>query len=371
MRDIWNADVLKQFRRAAAMDRRTFMKVVGGTAGLAGLATWADRAAAQSAGGELIVGSWGGSTGALHKKHFFDPFTAATGIKVIDVAPTSYGKLKSMVEANAPEWDVTLLIDIGQAKRAANEGLTEEIDYSVVVNGADLVPEARGSHWTAGEIETVLMGYRTDKFKDKHPMSWKDFWNVDAFPGNRALHNWCVTTMEAALLADGVPANALYPLDIDRAFASLDKLKPHVKVWWDVSAQGTSQQLLKDGEVDILNGWTGRFGPLILGGDPVNMEYGEGLYTISPWVVVKGAKNLKNAMLFLDFVARPEPQAALHSELIYGPTNPKALPLIKPEIAKLLPTDPENLKKTVLIDTEYWQAKEAEVTERFTAWLLT
>ena len=121
----------------------------------------------------------------------------------------------------APEGQPPLLIDIGQAKRAANEGLTEEIDYSVVDNGADLVPEARGSHWTAGEIETVLMGYRTDKFKDKHPMSWKDFWNVDAFPGNRALHNWCVTTMEAALLADGVPANALYPLDIDRAFASL------------------------------------------------------------------------------------------------------------------------------------------------------
>lgn len=366
-------DLIKLLRCAAGMDRRTFMKALGAgaaSASFVGLASWAERAAAQGAEGELVVGSWGGSTGALHKKCFFDPFTAATGIKVIDVAPTSFGKLKSMVEANAPEWDVTLLIDIGQAKRAANEGLTEEVDYSIV-NAADLVPEARGSHWTAGEIETVLMGYRTDKFKDKHPTSWADFWNVEAFPGNRALHNWCVTTMEAALLADGVPANALYPLDIDRAFASLDKLKPHVKVWWDVSAQGTSQQLLKDGEVDILNGWTGRFGPLILGGDPVNMEYGEGLYTIAPWVVVKGAKNMQNAMLFLDFVSRAEPQAALHSELIYGPTNPKALELIKPEIAKLLPTDPENLKKTVLVDTDYWQAHEAEVTERFTAWLLT
>src|SRR3546814_17894534 len=92
------------------------------------------------------------------------------------------------------------------------------------------------------------------------------------------------------------------------------------------------------------------------------MEYGEGLYTIAPWVVVKGAKNMQNAMLFLDFVSRAEPQAALHSELIYGPTNPKALELIKPELAKLLPTDPEHLKNTVLVDTAYWQAQAAEVT---------
>ena len=177
MRDTWEKNALEQFRRAAGMDRRAFMKLVGATASLAGLATWAERAAAQSTGGELVIGGWGGSTGALHKKHFFDPFTAATGIKVIDVAPTSYGKLKSMVEANAPEWDITLLIDIGQAKRAANEGLVEEIDYSVV-NAADLVPEARGSHWTAGEIETVLMGYRTYKFKDKQPTTWAEFWDV-------------------------------------------------------------------------------------------------------------------------------------------------------------------------------------------------
>ncbi|MDQ0471810.1 ABC transporter substrate-binding protein [Labrys wisconsinensis] len=366
-------DVRQVLGAARHMERRSFLKLLGAGAAAASfptLAAWSDRAAAQSAGGELVVASWGGSTGALHKKHFFDPFTRVTGIKVVDVSPTSYGKLKSMVEAGSPEWDVTLLIDIGQAKRAMNEGLVEPIDYGVV-HAEDLIPAARGSHWTAGEIETVLMGYRTDTFHDAHPTSWADFWNVEKFPGLRGLHNWCVTTMEAALLADGVAPKALYPLDIDRAFASLDRLKPHVKVWWDVSAQGNSQQLLKDHEVDVLNGWTGRFGPLILGGDPVNMEYGQGLYTIAPWVVVKGARNPRNAMLFLDFIAQPEPQAALHSELIYGPTNPKALALIKPEIARLLPTNPDNFAKTVPIDSDYWQAHEAEVTERFTAWLLT
>jgi putative spermidine/putrescine transport system substrate-binding protein len=264
---------------------------------------------------------------------------------------------------------VTIVTDVGQAKRAANEGLLEPIDYSVV-NATDLVPQARGSHWAAGELETVLIGYNKAGLKEGHPTSWADFWDVKKFPGRRALHNWCVTTMEAALLADGADPKKLYPLDIDRAFASLDRIKPHIKVWWDVSAQGVSQQLIKDREVDLINGWTGRLGSLVLAGDPVGMEYGQGLFTVSPWVVVKGAKNKANAMKFIDFIARPEPQAALHSELIYGPSNPKALPLIKPDVARLLPTHPDNLAKQVEVDTDYWQANEEKVTERLTAWLL-
>ena len=39
-------------------------------------------------------------------------------------------------------------------------------------------------------------------------------------------------TIPAALVADGVPKDKLYPLDLDRAFKKLDEIKPHIKVWW-------------------------------------------------------------------------------------------------------------------------------------------
>ena len=52
-----------------------------------------------------------------------------------------------------------------------------------------------------------------------------------------------------AALADGVPPDKVYPLDVDRAFASLEKIKPHISVWWD--SGGQAMQLMKDGEVDM------------------------------------------------------------------------------------------------------------------------
>src|SRR6516165_2101981 len=53
-------------------------------------------------------------------------------------------------------------------------------------------------------------------------------------------------SMIFALLADGVPRDKLYPLDIDRAFKKLDRIKPHIKVWWREGNQ--SQQLIRDSE---------------------------------------------------------------------------------------------------------------------------
>ena len=90
-----------------------------------------------------------------------------------------------------------------------------------------------------------------------HPKSWADFWNVDKFPGRRAIRRtppmW---TIEAALLADGVKEENFYPLDVDRAFRSLDRIKPHVKVWWADNAQ--AQQFMEQEEVDLITMMNGR-----------------------------------------------------------------------------------------------------------------
>ena len=79
---------------------------------------------------------------------------------------------------------------------------------------------------------------------------------MEKFPGRRSLRKNPIDTLEQALLADGVPLDKLYPLDVDRAFKSLDKIKPHVEVWWTGGAQST--QLLQSGEVDMITGWNAR-----------------------------------------------------------------------------------------------------------------
>ena len=56
-----------------------------------------------------------------------------------------------------------------------------------------------------------------------------DFWNVKDFPGKRSLPNFPAYMLPAALMADGVTADKLYPIDLDRAFKRLDKIKKDIR----------------------------------------------------------------------------------------------------------------------------------------------
>ncbi|MFT8326872.1 MAG: extracellular solute-binding protein [Gluconobacter oxydans] len=69
---------------------------------------------------------------------------------------------------------------------------------------------------------------------------WQDFWDVARHPGRRGLHFGARTTLEIALLADGVAPQDIYPTlstqaGVDRAFRKLDLLRPYI-VWWTTAA---------------------------------------------------------------------------------------------------------------------------------------
>src|SRR5690606_19362858 len=115
---------------------------------------------------------------------------------------------------------------------------------------------------------------------------WKDFWDVKRFPGLRAMSNSPINTLEQALLADGVPMNDLYPLDLDRAFKSLDRIKKHVAVWWTGGAQ--SAHVIQSGEVDMVASWNGRMQAVADGGAPINIVWAEGIYAMEGWGILKG-----------------------------------------------------------------------------------
>ena len=133
--------------------------------------------------------------------------------------------------------------------------------------------------------------YRKDKFPNGGPQSWADFWDVKKFPGTRSLYNNAPRALAFALLADGVPPDKLYPMDIDRAFKKLDQIKPHIKVWWTQGNQ--SQQLIRDGEVDMMAIWNARASELAAQGVPVELVWNGADVGITMWGVAKGAPNRK------------------------------------------------------------------------------
>ena len=184
---------------------------------------------------------WGGRGNDIVRKVFAEPFTKETGIGVTMVAGPDLAKVKAQVESKNLLWDVVGYFGL----EAAKEGLAEPLDTKVV----DLTRFAAKPHASAVPIYASVGGIGFDPNKSKNPpKDFAQFWDVSKFPGRRALRNRASDMMEMALLADGVAPGKLYPLDVDRAFRSLERIKPHVKKWFAETAQGVS--LIQTGEVD-------------------------------------------------------------------------------------------------------------------------
>ena len=347
------------------MRRRTFLKgfAATATAALAGPVIVTDRTIAQTR--TIYVNTWGGSWTAAEEAAFFKPFTDQTGIRVRTVAPVSYAKLKAQVQSGNYEWDITAITQ-ADLLRTEREGLVEPVDWTVVKKDK-LFPNAVYANGLAYCALGTNLAYRKDKFPQGGPKSWADFWDVKKFPGSRSMLNNAVRTVQFALVADGVPVDKVFPLDVDRAFRKLDQIKPHIKVWWTQGNQ--SQQLLRDGEVDLIVMWNARASELQQQGLPVELVWHGATITTTMWGVAKGSPNRKLAWEFLQFAVQPKPQADFANKLYYGPTNPEAFKYISPEVSRQLPTYPENVKVAIKPDTVAEADQTAKIQERFTQWL--
>jgi putative spermidine/putrescine transport system substrate-binding protein len=348
--------------------RREFLRLAGASATTAVLGPLliTERTIAQTR--TLYVNSWGGSYTAAQEAAYFKPFTAATGIQIRVITPVSYARVKAQVQTGSYQFDMTSVNSMLWL-RASREGLAEPIDWNMVKQDA-LPPGAvvANGHGIASNIQGTNLCYRSDKFPNGGPKSWADFWNVEKFPGPRAL---CVNdaprSMIFALLADGVSRDKLYPLDFERAFKMLDRIKPHIKVWWREGNQ--SQQLIRDGEVDMMSIWNARASELKERGVPVELIWDGAVRSTSTWCVLKGAPNRKLAWEFINFASQAKPQAEFNSRLYYGPIHPGAYELIPPQIAVQLPTYAKNLAVSVKEDEEWEADRISQIEERFAQWL--
>src|SRR5699024_3070138 len=128
------------------------------------------------------------------------------------VSPTDYGQLKSMVDSGNVTWDV-VTADNDMAVQLGNEGMLEELDYDIIDNSS-FDPD----HYTDYSIGTYLsstaISWNTEEIDGETPKTWEDVWDLEKFPGKRTFWEYPLTTFEAALLADGVDPDDLYPIDI-------------------------------------------------------------------------------------------------------------------------------------------------------------
>lgn len=332
--------------------------------GIIAAATGAALSTTAFAADTLMLAGLGGKVQEDLTATLFTPAAEKAGIELRTESHDGLAGVRVQVQSGAPGWDVAHL-GAEDCAIGAVEGLFEPLDYSVI--DADGVPEgARTANWIGTNTYSVVLAWRTDKYGDNPPKDWKDFWDVEKFPGRRALSVYPQEMMEIALLADGVAHDEVYPLDTARSLAAIERIKPDVAVWWTSGAQ--SAQLLKDGEVDMEAIWGSRVAGVISDGAPVAFTYQDGVRGFGCVAILKGSKNVAAAQKLVANIVSPEIQARIPEMMpYYGPSNAKAFEVkqFPAEILAQSNASPENAAKQVLMSPAWWAENMQDVQEDF------
>lgn len=339
------------------LNRRRFLAAAAGTAATLPLAM---PAIAQSlkGSGSVVVHFGGGSMGEAQRIAFSEPFTAETGIEVIHQPGVSAGVQRAATLAGAPKHDVAN-ISGGSMASFTSEDLLIPLDYGLWeqkdIDAFEIVPTAE--YYSPAMLYSMIMAYDTTRYPEA-PKGWADLWDTGAFPGPRSLAAGTNaadgSTFEIALLADGVAPEDLYPIDWERAFASLARLRDNITKWWSNGAE--SVQLHLDRQISLGSAWNGRIDGANEQGATIGKVWNQAIMQWAGWAIPKGAQNVDNAQKYIAFMSRPEAQAKFSEYITYGPTNSKAFDFIDAERAKWLPTAPELARVQFVQNYDFWNA---------------
>ncbi|HZS82799.1 MAG TPA: ABC transporter substrate-binding protein [Stellaceae bacterium] len=335
-----------------------------------GLALAFGGAGARAADDNTVVFSgWGGNWQKAERTYYFAPFEKATGIKVIDVPDVNLAKIKGMVDAHNVEWDVVQAIGMWIPQKSASGDLWETLDYGAIAT--DGIPDAlKDPHGVGVATFAQILAYNTDAYPaGKRPTSWADYFDTKKFPGKRGMLNEPRYALEIGLMAEGVPMDKLYPLDVERSLKHWDALKNDV-LWWQQWPQAPS--LLASGELAMSLSSQAR----ILGllneekGAPVAMVWNQGIMTTDFLAVPKGSKHKEAAFKLIAWMLDAQRQADYAKATAVGPSNIKALQLVDEKTRELLPSYHYQKGELVALDNAWWAANLASLTERWNQWKL-
>ena len=296
---------------------------------------------------ELVVQTWGGTLDEAQQE-YMKAFSKEFGVKAVSVeaGADAGGKLAAMQRSQNIEWDVISGNYENYVKMWYDKDLLQDVDYNVIKDTDGMLPDSLQKWGVASHLEGICLVYNTKAFPPgKEPKSWKDFFDVENFPGPRSMHNWGgpADNLAIALMADGLTKDEVFPIDYKRAFAMMDKVKPHVKVWYTSGQQLV--QALKDEEVVMAVSTDGRARSAIAMGAPIKIVWNQGFYLYAWWGVVKNSPRAELANKFINLACRPDLQAKFIQIIGYSTPNVKAIDYLPENLRPLQLTYPDNVDK--------------------------
>ena len=136
----------------------------------------------------LRIVSWGGAYQKGQSLGIFQPAAKAMGITVKEDTYGGISDVKLMVKSGADKFDI-FSSGAGSCASGAAEGVLEKLDYSVI-DVSNHLPGMYSDYCAGADIFSVVAAYNTDTYGEgKGPKTWADFYDVEKFPGTRAMRS--------------------------------------------------------------------------------------------------------------------------------------------------------------------------------------
>jgi putative spermidine/putrescine transport system substrate-binding protein len=355
--------------------------LVGGTIGLTTVTMTCTGAQAaddiySGYAGQDFVFNGAGYSGTL-KAGIMDTVMAAfaekTGVNpAFDGFCCGTDKLEAAQASGNVPWTIVSFSTMSDLILAKNKDLLLKINRDVVPL-EQLEPGTYDDYAIYAYPYAAVIAYNTDKWPTdgKHPDAVEDIFDTAAFPGKRCLYKYPQFggVLEAALLADGVPTDKLYPLDTKRAFTALNRIRDDV-VWWSSGSQGVQQ--LVSGACDVAIVWNGPISEAIRGnGGPFAIAWGHAVWDYTPVTIPRGVTNEKAAQAFLkEMIENRSAQEAFVKQTAYVMMPMKNQVTIPEELAGWVLAG-TNMKDAIRENEQYYVDNIASLLPQFNSWLVT
>ena len=317
---------------------------------------------------DLMIVGFGGPFQDNARPALFQGYAKATNQTIKDdVYNGEMAKVYSMVKAKDVTYDV-IMVEAPELVRGCEDGIFEKMDWSVVKKDK-FIPGGTTVCGAGAVLWGVTLFYDPTKVPNG-PDTYAKLWDLKTYPGKRLLRNTPKTTLEIALLADGVAPADVYtvlatPAGQKRAFDKLDQIKPQL-MWWKSGTQPV--QLISSGEVTYAVGFTGRIVRANEGGAKYPLLWKTLLYSVDYWAVVKNSPNAKEGMKMIEWITDSKPLLALAETYAVSPANKEAAanPALSAKNPGMLSS---HVNDALFIDTEFWVAHGEDLEQKFNAWV--
>jgi len=355
----------------ARMGRRRLLRRAGlGALTMATLPSIAGRTT-QAQEKVVNVASYGGALNNYLKNDFAVPFEKKTGIRVNfgSGASLALAKLQT-ASGSAAQWDMINLTG-GEYVAAVKDKLVVPYDYKII-DTTQVPTQYKEEYGIKYSLYLFVMSWDRKKIADdKAPKTWAEFWDTKRYPGKRSMDANISdgSTLELALLADGVPLDKLFPLDVERALKSLDKLGRDNIIWYTANQEPIQQ--LTSGAVSLAAVFDGRV--LLANKAGANLGFTPDYAAVSGnyYCVSAASANKKEAFELLNFMLNDlDGIASYMASTAYAIPNTAALSRVPKSIADILPTNPALQDKVFIKNDAWWAANLDKTEQQFKEWQL-